>query len=585
MEFRILGPLEAAVEDGKLVLPPGKPRALLALLVLRRNRVVPVEAIVDALWHDDPPATAGKIVQTYVSQLRRALGDDAIVTRGRGYVLNVHAGALDSERAAQLRDEARGHGPASAATLLSDALALWRGSPLQEVEYDDFAQAEIRRLEELRLGIVADRIDVELELGRHADALGELEALAAEHPFDERLRAQLMLALYRSGRQTEALQAYQEYRRRLSSELGLEPGEELRALEHRILSHDTELAAPERVGVPGERVRLPVPSRRRTLLLAGGAVVLVLAVTAVVRELARSGDQAGLAGVVSNSVGVIDPRTNRIVAQIPVGNSPTRIAVGERAIWVLNADDRTIVQIDPASRRPTRTFTAARVPTDIAVGFGSVWVAGSDPVEVVRVDPRSGAVTQRVVLSPLAASVSPVAPGVHLVTGFGSVWVSAPTRPRDAFIARIDPASSRVSAKLRRVYAGPVAIGAEAVWMVKWGALTHIDPSTNSLTQRSYEVGLDGRIAADDRFVWIADELGGSVWQLDAGNWRVMRSIQVGSVPSDVAIGFASLWVAGGDGTVSRIDLDSGRVVAVIRTGGAARAIAVGNGMVWVTVT
>ena len=199
--IRILGPLEAAREDGRSVLPPGKPRALLALLVVRRNRVVRVEAIVDALWHDDPPATAGKIVQTYVSQLRRALGEDAIETRGRGYVLNVATGALDSEQAARLRDEARGRSPADAAAILSDALALWRGPPLQDVEYEEFAQAEIRRLEELRLGIVCDRIDVELDLGRHADVLGELEALATEHSFDERVRAQLMLALYRSGRQ------------------------------------------------------------------------------------------------------------------------------------------------------------------------------------------------------------------------------------------------------------------------------------------------------------------------------------------------------------------------------------------------
>ena len=156
-----------------------------------------------------------------------------------------------------------------------------------------------------------------------------------------------------------------------------------------------------------------MPSRRRKLLVAAGAIVLMLAVAATVLRFARSGGDVGLAGVASNSVGVIDPRTNRIAGQIPVGSSPTRIAVGENAIWVLNADDRTIVQIDPASQRPVRTFTAARVPTDVAVGFGSVWVAGSDPVEIVRVDPHSGAVSERLALSPLATSVSPVSPGVH----------------------------------------------------------------------------------------------------------------------------------------------------------------------------
>jgi YVTN family beta-propeller protein len=411
-----------------------------------------------------------------------------------------------------------------------------------------------------------------------------LDALAAEHPFDERVRGQLVLALYRSGRQTEALQTYREYRRRLSAELGLEPGEALRTLERRILSHDPQLAAPDRISRPGERAPAATPRRRRTLLVAAAAIVLVLAAVAGVLRAARSGSEVGLTGVNSNSVGVIDPDTNRIVGQIAVGNSPTRIAVGEGAIWVLNADDRTIVQIDPRTHRAVRTLTAARVPTDVAVGFGAVWVAGGDPVELVKVDPRSGGVTRRAVLSPHAARASPVSPGIHLATGFGSVWVSAPTRPQDAFLARIDPGSNRVAAKLGRVHAGPIAVGGKSLWMVNWGALTRVDPATNTLARRSYEVGLDGRIAADDRFVWIADEFGDSVWQIDAGNWRVIRSIQVGNVPSGVAIGFGSIWVASGDGTVTRIDPLSGRVLAVVRTGRAARGIAAGSGAIWVSV-
>jgi DNA-binding beta-propeller fold protein YncE len=157
-------------------------------------------------------------------------------------------------------------------------------------------------------------------------------------------------------------------------------------------------------------------------------------------------------------------------------------------------------------------------------------------------------------------------------------------RSRDAFLARIDPSSTSVSARFSSLSTGPIAIGSDALWMVKWGALTRIDPGTNSFQERSYQAGLDGRIAVDDRFMWVADELGEAVWQLDAETWRVVRSIPVGDVPSGVAVGFGSVWVASAGGTVTRLDPTSGRVLAVIRTGATVRGIAAGSDAVWVSV-
>ncbi len=202
MEFRILGPLEV-VADGKVVdLGGPKQRAVLALLLLEGNRVVSSDRLIEALWDETPPDTALKALQVYVSQLRKLIGKERLETKAPGYRLRVEPHELDLGRFHQLQSEAR----------FAEALSLWRGAPLADFAYDRFAQAEIELLAELRLVCLEERTERELARGRHAELVGELEALAAEHPLRERLRAQLMLALYRSGRQAEALAAYREAR-------------------------------------------------------------------------------------------------------------------------------------------------------------------------------------------------------------------------------------------------------------------------------------------------------------------------------------------------------------------------------------
>jgi DNA-binding SARP family transcriptional activator len=229
VELRILGPFQVCDDSGReVVLPTGRERALLAALVLRRDEVVSVDALVDALWGEAAPGTAVKAVQGYVSHLRRVLGSDgAIVTQAPGYVLRVPAEAVDARRfeslAAQgwrtLEDD-----PAAALVTFERALRLWRGSALAEFGFAEFAQREIRRLEELRLETLEGRFEAMLQLGRHGAVVAELETRVAEHPLRERLRGQLMRALYGSGRQAEALEVYRKGRRLLADELGLEPG-------------------------------------------------------------------------------------------------------------------------------------------------------------------------------------------------------------------------------------------------------------------------------------------------------------------------------------------------------------------------
>jgi DNA-binding SARP family transcriptional activator/class 3 adenylate cyclase len=253
MEFRILGPLEA-VDEGRIVeLGPGQQRALLALLLLNPGRTMPMARLVEELWDDDPPASARKVIQVHVSRLRKLLPDGMLRTHAPGYRLEVPPERVDLYRFERLRADAQlglEQGRiAEAARALRDGLALWRGSPLAEFDSEPFARLEGARLEELRLATLEERIDADLELGRHADLVGELETLVARHPLRERFLEQLMLALYRSGRQADALAVFRERRRALSDELGIEPSQALRDLELRILRHDPLL------GPPAEAVR------------------------------------------------------------------------------------------------------------------------------------------------------------------------------------------------------------------------------------------------------------------------------------------------------------------------------------------
>ena len=233
MDLRLLGPIEARLDERPIALGAPKQRAVLAMLALQAGRTVSADRLAEGLWGEQPPASAPKMVQLYVSQLRRLLeGDGAqIVTRGRGYELRLADGAVDAIEFERLLEQDRAR----------DALALWHGEPLADVADEPFAAAEIRRLDELRVRAAEQAIDADLAAGRHDEVIGELEALIDEHPLRERLHAQRMLALYRAGRQAEALNAYREARSVLVDQIGVEPGAELRRLHEAILAQDPAL--------------------------------------------------------------------------------------------------------------------------------------------------------------------------------------------------------------------------------------------------------------------------------------------------------------------------------------------------------
>jgi DNA-binding SARP family transcriptional activator len=254
LEVRILGPLEVWEDEKPLQLGGQRQRAVLALLAVHAGEVVPSERLITELWGESPPPTAPTALQNAVSQLRKALGAEVVETRAPGYKLGVGRQAVDSLRFEQLLGEARKAEPSRRVILIREALELWRGPALGDFPYESFAQNEAARLEELRLTAVEDRIEAEIELGGAAELVGELEGLVRENPLRERPRGQLMLALYRSGRQAEALQAYQDARRSLVEELGIEPTPALQQLHASILRQESALQPQAVPGAGQDRV-------------------------------------------------------------------------------------------------------------------------------------------------------------------------------------------------------------------------------------------------------------------------------------------------------------------------------------------
>ena len=270
MEFRILGPLEVVEQGRALPLGGARQRTLLALLLTRANEVVSADRLIHELWRAEPPRTAANALQYHVSQLRKALApSEAIVTQEPGYVIRVGPDELDLLRFEALVEEARQAAPELAAQRLREGLDLWRGPALADLAHESFAQGEIPRLEELRLETLERRFEADLALGRHAEIVGEVQALVLAHPLRERPRAVLMQALYGSGRQVDALEVYRQTRRLLVEELGIEPSPALHDLEQAILRHDPALISQESPAAPRQRAIMVVatdPSRLDELL-------------------------------------------------------------------------------------------------------------------------------------------------------------------------------------------------------------------------------------------------------------------------------------------------------------------------------
>jgi YVTN family beta-propeller protein len=595
MKFLVLGSLEIVADGRSLPLGGAKQRVLLAVLVLNANRVVSSERLIDALWGERAPEGAPHTLQVYVSQLRKTLrvpgspAPDAILTQGRGYVLRVEPEAIDLQRFERMTGEGRralaAGEPARAAETLTEALGLWRGPTLIDLAYEAFAQPAIARIDDLRLSAVEERIEADLALGRHAEVVGELYALVAEHPLRERLRSHLMLALYRSGRQADALQTYRDFRQTLSDELGIDPTPSLQNLERAILQQDPDLdrfqmqpgAPPE----PGAE-RAPARGRRRTVLIGAGAAIFVVALVASLVALAGDGsDTLHPSSVPPNSVGRIDAATDELVAAIPTtGTAPSAVVWGDGSLWVANTVSRTVARIDPATNSVVQTVPTEGAPTDLAVGEGFVWVLSGFGGTVLGIDPRTNEAT--------STTSVPVGSG-GIVVGAGAVWV---TNSLDAMVTRIDPESREVVGAIRlgepeKVSPTAIAADDDRLWVGDDlnPVLYEIDVPTGEVTATVGLRAVATEIAvATDGTVWVTSYDADLVSVVDQNTLQA-TTIGVGRGPMGLAVGAPWVWVAdGGSGTVSRIDTGSERVVATIPIGPTPEGVALGEGSVWVSV-
>ncbi len=572
MEFRILGPIEVVDRGRTVAIRRGKDQALLAYLLLHANEVVASDRLIDELWGERPPATAVKILQNAVSQLRRALGDDRLITRPPGYLLRVDPGELDLERFESLADRGRRDGDGK---LLREALGLWRGEPLAELRHEPFAREAARRLEEARLGAREDRIESDITAGRDVELVPELEGLIGKHPFDERLYRQLMLALYRAGRPRDALDVYQRARKMFDSELGLQPGAELEELQRRILKQDAGLAAPRRKTA---RLRGGRGTQQRRAAVAVAALVAAAAVTLAL-VLANLG--SGAPTVVKDSLVKLDPDTGKILDVIRVGRQPVSVAVVGDAVWTGNVDDATLTSFDLKSGH-IGTVGGIRVPYDLAAdGPRHLWFSTYGYDQVTRVDTQ----TRR------PDVVVPVRNKSFLLgVGAGSLWVTEhPSNLGDSgTVARIDLRTAQLR-HTYRVGAFPidVKVGLGAAWITNGGdgSVSRINLEDGSVER--IPVGISpAPLAIAFGSVWlIAGSRHDTIWRLNPTTRQADAVIKVGKFPFDVVAAARAVWVDRREaGIVVRIDPRTNTVTKTIHLGFKPQGMTVDAGALWVTV-
>jgi peptide/nickel transport system substrate-binding protein len=570
------------------LLPLDRPqqRALLALLALNANRVVSTDRVIDALWGESPPPTASVALYGLVSGIRKLLEPDqagVVVTKSPGYMLELPAEQIDVGSFELLVAEGRralGSNDADTASArLAEALELWRGPALQDLLFLPFAQKEVGRLEELRLGALEARVEADLAGGRNGDLVPELESLVAEHPLRERLRAQLMLALYRAGRQADALAAYRDARTMLANDLGLEPSAELLALERAILRQEPSLAG--RIPAPtdttaaktrdGTAPPLGLWPRKRRIAVA--TVLLVAIVAATILAITSSGTDDTVR-IAANGVGVIEH--GKVAASGSLGVSPSDIAAGDGSLWVTSADEHTVSRVEPDTGAVRQTIQVGNGSSAVAADDHGVWVANSLDDTVSRIDPRTNTVVQKIPVGgePVAVALGP-----------RSVWVAS---REGQSITRLDSRTGVPSAPVP-VGTAPraLAFGAGSLWVAdeKRGVVFHVDPAQRRVVDTITVGNGPIDVAVGYRSVWVANNLDGTVSRIDPARGVVEETIPVGDGPRGIAVGRDGLWVSNEfDGTLVRIDPSSDSPKHVLRIGERPEGIATRAGSLFVVV-
>jgi DNA-binding SARP family transcriptional activator/streptogramin lyase len=508
---RILGPLDV-VADGRPISVGGeRQRLLLAVLALRAHHVVTADELVEALFQRG----GTRALHTAISRLRGSLGADWIETHPSGYALRADAERLDAVRAleaATRAHQARDLGERAGA--LRAAEGFWRGPVLAGMDVPASFRADADRLEELRKSIVADRIETELALGHHADLVGELEALTRASPFDERLHRARALALYRSGRQADALSALMEYRARLREELGLEPSAALRELERGILNHDAALLPPEPVATAEARA----PSRRRVPVWAAAVATIAVVVAAALVAMIRTGSGGvPLTELRPGTLAVVPSGSDHAERSFEIGRLPRALAVGGGAAWVADFSDQTVTRLKEDGTAETIGLGVSA--TGIGIGDGATWVIAGDEGWLMRPENSSGRVLDRIRLRPGLTDVAADAE---------SVWVT----------------------------------NAEA------GTLTRVD-ATRSKPMRTFSgFARPTGVVVSAGSVWVAERLGRRLARLDARREILAARIPLDLPPLDLAVAAGAVWATNhGAGAVTRVDIRTreARVISVGR--------------------
>jgi DNA-binding SARP family transcriptional activator/DNA-binding beta-propeller fold protein YncE len=574
---RILGPLDVTAHGEPVPIGGERQRALLGLLALRANQVVTFDELIEALF-----AGGGSgALHTAVSRLRRVIGPDWIETHPFGYSLSADESRLDAleAREAAARAAALDDLPARADSLRG-AAELWRGPVLGDVDVPASFRADVQRLDELHRTVVGERIEAELALGRHADVVGELDALAAAHPFDERIRRQLALALYRSGRQVDALNTLGDYAARIRDELGLEPSAELRELERAILNHDAALLLEQE---PAGSAR-SMPGHRVGRLVFALVIVAVLGAALAVALVVRS-RPAGVpfTQLQPGTLAAARPGSDRAQRTFDVGRVPRAVSVGYGAAWVVDFRDETVSRV-PVDGSEITTVGLGVTPTGVVAGAGGVWVISAEAGTVIRIEPSTGRVLARV----------PLAPGLtDIAAGEASVWVS---NADSGTVTRINARRSEPVLHVSglRDPSGLVVVGAD-VWVAERSGrrLRRIDARSGTVADTIPVDLTPGDLAATEGVIWAANPTASAVTRLDTAA-RTSRVISVGRFPSVVAAEGGTVVVLNDqDHSLSVISARTGQVESTVTLSDRVTqepgqitpgGLAVVHGKLWVTV-
>jgi DNA-binding SARP family transcriptional activator/streptogramin lyase len=582
VEIRLLGPLSVAVDGRPVDVGKGNERLLVAVLALAGGRPVSSEAIIDILWPDRAPRTAREMVRIYVSRVRSRLGNAAIETTGGGYALATDEARIDALRFERLATAAMrlldGGDTVEGVAAIAEALSLWTGPALADLEgAAPFVRDERARLEELRLTLLEERADVELASGRSGRLVAELEGLVREHPYREGLRGRLMLALYRSGRQTDALAQFQDARSTLVEAFGVEPGRELHELQLAFLRQDPELDLPRHQPVvAGTLPRPPVRprhARRRSLAALSVAVIAtVVAVALFVTNNPRSARH----GLMADSLTTLDALTGVVAQARAVHGFPTVVAGDGADVWFGDGRNDTISEVDDDLRTVSRSVRLSTFPYRLVLGLGSAWVADGYRGTVVRIDSATGR----------AARLTPDQHGlgrVQLALGNGSLWAAS----QDGTVTQThgDGSSQIAATQVGRPEAFAYGFGDLWVAEATEDTLMRLSPSHPSTRRRIPIGGIGESIAVGAGSLWVATPAARSVWRIDPKTNSVVASIPIDGRPTVVVARQGAVWIGSDTGLLMRIEPRTNRVVQKINAHGPVEGLALSGNELLVTVS